>query len=140
MRVVLVMRAFVVPLGDPDVDVVLVPLLAGHRERDDTGEIGLIRQVHQIENQIRVLLERLGNPHRTLDQADRRRRALLLSLLDPPLDVAQGLEILVDAQTCRRREIEPQGRARRVAGSDVGDTEPVCTASSAAASVVVSFC
>ena len=61
--------------------------LARHHEGEDARQVGLERHRQQVEHQRRVLVERLGNAERLVD--DRELRAVLrFGLLNPALDFA----------------------------------------------------
>ena len=69
--------------------------LATDHERGDPGQVGLVGQRLQVEHQLGVLADGVGNPRGLLDHR-KLTRALFLGLLDAPLDVAHGIEILVE--------------------------------------------
>ena len=76
-RPIAVVRQPVMALGDADFGIGAEVELAPQHERRDAGEVGLKRQPLQVEHQVDVLVESLGNPHRTIERRQHGRRAVL---------------------------------------------------------------
>ena len=66
-----------------------------HHERYDAGQVGLVGEHLQVEHQLRVLFVCVGHARR-LRHFGQVAAALLLGHLNPPLDVANGVEILIE--------------------------------------------
>ena len=95
---------------DADLRIAAAAQLAPHHERDDAGQIGLIRQHLQIEHQARVLGNAAGR--RPAARPGNSRAPCSSALLNPPLDVADGVEILVHLDAIRGAE--PAARSARL--------------------------
>src|ERR1700674_1806717 len=81
--------------------------LARHHEREDAREIGLQRDRDQVEHQRDMLVERLWNTHggvRCRDLAG----IVCLRTLDPPLDLANVVQVFAEAVTIGRTESQLQ--------------------------------
>ena len=65
---------------------------------DDAGHVGAQREHLQVEHQLDVIFPLFGHAGRTLRASAARRLAvLLLGLLDAALDLADRVEVFVDA-------------------------------------------
>ena len=125
-----------VRLGDADVRIRPLTQFASEHEREDTRQVGLIRDRQQIEQQLDVLLERLGHAHRRIRHVEQRFR-LLLGALNAPLDLANVIEVLVEARTVARDRCRParsgDRRPRNPAGCGRSSSAPDAFPSPAAA-------
>ena len=101
---VVVMRQRMMRFGHANLRIRTRALFLADHERDDAREIGLKREELQVEHQRQVIFE---DRRRALRLLHRRQLdvALLLGLLNAPLDVANRLGILVDLAP------DPAGRA-----------------------------
>ena len=100
-RIVAVMARGMVRVGHADLRIRAIALLARELERDDARDIRLERQNLQIEHELRVIGERGGNAHRPIQVGHRVIHRRGLGTLDLPLDLANAVEILIDANTIR---------------------------------------
>src|SRR6185503_1412881 len=96
LRVVVVVRDRVMTVGDADLRVAQPRQLAAHHERRHAREVALERERLELEHQVHVLLERLGDAARRRRRLQPALRALILGLHDSPLDLADVGEILVE--------------------------------------------
>ena len=90
---VFVVRQRVVTVGNADLVVGSCAELAARHERGHTSQVGLVGEHLQVVHQLRVLVEPGRHIRRTFD----RRQfpgGLFLGLLDAPLHIANGVEIL----------------------------------------------
>ena len=108
--IVAVVRERMVRIGHADLGVGAVAGLARELEGDDPRDVALQRQHLQVEHQPRVV--GVGRPAR---RPGRSRSGSWLSarlglgLLNAPLDLAHGLEILADPGAIRRPELRSAG-------------------------------
>ena len=91
------MTGRMVRVGHADLRIRAIALLARELERDDARDIRLERQNLQVEHELRVIGERGGNAHRPIQIGHRVVRRRCLGTLDLPLDLANAVEILIDA-------------------------------------------
>ncbi len=97
------MRDRMVRLGHPNLRIRPDALLPPIQERGDPRQVGLPRQRQQVVHDLRVRLKTLGHARRLVD----RRQlpvALLLRDLDPPLDIADRVDILREPRAVPRPE------------------------------------
>ena len=104
-------RQLMMRIRDAELRVRPRALLASVHERDDARQVALIRQHLQVVEQLHVLVERVGNADRPID-IRQLAPALLLGLLDAPLDVAQRLEVVADFRVVRRRRASAEAASR----------------------------
>ena len=109
-RVVLVVRHGVVGSVDAELGIGAVGLLLAQREHEDARDVGLERQGHQVEHQPGVLVVRFRRADGPVGKLEHRLALLALRHLQPPLDLAHGVEILVHAVAVRRAELVLQMR------------------------------
>ena len=102
------MRHRMMRLGHADLRIGARAHFARHLERDDSRDVGLHREHLQVEHQLDVLLPRCRSRQRTIE-VGHLVDALLLGFLNPPLDLANGIEILVDLACDRRRRASAEG-------------------------------
>ena len=105
------MRQRVVGLGDANLRIGAATELAPDHERDHPGDISPIGEHLQVEHQTHLLLERLWNARRLLDQRHLGCPPLLRGL-DSPL-MSNGREILVNLE----RSLGPRPRPRSTTAS-----------------------
>ena len=86
-----------VRVGHADLGIGAIALLARELERDDARDVSLERQHLEIEHQLRVIGERRGDAHRTIQVGRRVVHRTALGALNLPLDLADALEVLIDA-------------------------------------------
>src|SRR5439155_25370134 len=98
-RIVAVMTRWMVRVGHADLRIRAIALLARELKRDDAREIRLERQNLQIEHELRVIGERGGNAHRPIEVGHRVLHRRGLGTLDLSLDLANAVEIVIDANT-----------------------------------------
>ena len=102
----------VVRLGDADLRIGQLAGLARGVEGGDARDVRLVGERHQVEHQRQVFVVRLRDADRRLRRGELD-RALLLGLLDPPLDLADVLSGTRSAAAGRRRRRGPAaGRSR----------------------------
>ena len=114
-------RQLMMRIGDAELRVRPRALLTAVHERDHARQIALKRQHLQVVKQPHVLVERIGNADRPIDFGQLS-RALFLGLLDPPLDVAQRLEIVAHFRVVGRAEPLlklPHARGHRIENAAV---------------------
>ena len=73
----------------------MVADLRGHHHGEDARQVCLIRQRNKIEHQVEVLVEGVGNAGRGVGQIQLR-QITLFHLLNAPLDLANGFEIVIE--------------------------------------------
>ena len=95
LRQVVVVRQRMVRLRHPDLRVGARALLLADHERDHPRQVGLEGEELQVEHQLQVVLEDRRRALR-LPQLRQLQVVLLLRPLDPPLDVAHRLGVLVE--------------------------------------------
>ena len=110
LRVAAMMRDAVVRLRHADIRIAQAGELARHDHARDARRVGLERQHLQVVHEPRVLLVGVGNVGRPLGQSDVA-VAARFGGLDAPLDLAHGIEILVElgAVAAADRRREPRG-------------------------------
>ncbi len=103
LRLVAVVRHFVVTRGDADFRIGPAAGLAAHHEREDPREIRLIGDHHQVEHQRRVLGVRVGHARGRVDgYVD---LVLRLGLLDAALDFTDAVQILAEPDAVALAEL-----------------------------------
>ena len=93
-----------VRIRHPDLGVGAARDLASHHERRDPREIRFVCEGQEIEHHLRVLTEGVRDPRRLIDYW-KLTLALGFGHLDPPLDVADGFEVLVQLGLVGRTEL-----------------------------------
>src|SRR6266481_3359423 len=96
--IVAVMTGWMVRVGDADLRIRTIALLARELECDDARDIRLKGQNLQVEHELRVVGERRGNTYRPLEIGRLVVRHRLLAALDLTLDLTYAVEILIQAQ------------------------------------------
>ena len=94
-RAIAVMRDRVMRLGHADLRIRPLADLARHHEREHARQVRLEGERQKIEHQRDVLDVRLGHADRRARHV-RLRMSLLLRPLDPPFDLPDVLEVLVE--------------------------------------------
>ena len=113
-RIVLVMRDGVVPVGDADLAVRPVAAGAAQHERDHARHVGLEGDHLQVHHQLGVIFERFRRGTGTLHRRNLHLGALLLGLLDAPLDIADRFQVFAELVAVARAESWfPGGRCCR---------------------------
>ena len=80
--------------------------VARQLERRHARGLGRERERLEVEHDLHVLLERLGHAdRRERDRARRARIVMRLDALDPPLDLTDVVEVLIEAAPIRRPEV-----------------------------------
>ena len=102
-----VVRRRVVRVGDPDLGERAHALLAAHEVRRHPRQVGLERHQHQVEHEVRVLLEAGGDAGR-LHHVGQLAVALALGDLDAALDVAHRVEIACELRAVAAAELPLQ--------------------------------
>ncbi len=102
--IIAVMRDGVVRLGHADLREGALAQVARQHEGGDSRDVRLKRQRLQIEHQLGVLVERLGHADGSLRHVQDSTRRLLLGFLNPPLDLADVVEIVADPRAVARAE------------------------------------
>ena len=92
--------------------------VAGEEQRADAGDVGLERQRQQVELQLDVLVEGLRHADRHLHVLGRDGRGLHRNL-QPPLDLADVLGVVVEPGAVGRADVAAQ--PREAAGQRVED-------------------
>jgi len=104
LRLVAMVRRRMMRLGNADFRIRSTADLPGHHERDDARQIAAVREQLQVEHQSGVI--GVGGGHTGgLVEGRQLPGALLLRLLDAPLDVANRLEVLGQSGAVARPEI-----------------------------------
>ena len=110
-------RDGVVRLGDVDVRIRPHAELAAEHEGEDARLVRLVGERQQVEEQLRVILERLRHADRRLRHHGDLGAGTTLGLLDAALGAAHVLEVLVEARAIRWPD--RAGQIRQVRGDDV---------------------
>ena len=97
LRIVAVMTGGMVRVWDADFRVRAVAELARQLEGDDPGDVGLKRQDLQVEHELRVVGERWRDTHRPVQIGHLIVRRPRFGTLDLALDLANAVEVLIDA-------------------------------------------
>ena len=97
LGIVTMMAGRMVRIRHSDLGIRAVAQLARELERDDPGDVRLECQNLQIEHELRVIGECRGNTDRTVHIGRRVVQCPGLGTLDLPLDLANALEVLIDA-------------------------------------------
>ena len=105
-------RHHVAAFGNADFRERAVRAFAREHESDHARHVGLERHHHQVAHQPGVLFEYRRDADGAL-HLRHVRRGLLLGLLDPPLDVANRFQILVELALVARAELRLPGAPRR---------------------------
>ena len=109
-RVVLVVRHRVVGAVDAQLRIGTVGLLLAERQHENARDVRPERQRHQVEHQPGVRVVRFRRPDRPVGKIQHRLALLALGHLQPALDLAHGVEVLVHAAAVRRAELLLQMR------------------------------
>ena len=99
--IVAVMTRWMVRVRHADLRIRAIAELARELERDDARDVCLERQNLQIEHQLCVIGEQGGDAHRPIQVGHHVVDRRCLGMLDLPLDLANAVEILIDANTIR---------------------------------------
>src|SRR5437016_3356111 len=98
-RIVAMMTRGMVRVWDADFRIRTVIELARQLEADNPSDVGLKRQDLQVEQELRVVGERRRDTYRSLKVGHRIFGNPCLSVLDLALDLANAVEVLIDANT-----------------------------------------
>ena len=96
LRRIPMMRQPMMPFGDADFRIRAATQLLRQHEGADPRQIGLVGEHLQVQHQLRVLEERRGHRGGLLHEGQFA-RALGFGGLEPELDVANGLQVVVEA-------------------------------------------
>ena len=96
LGIILVVRNGMVPVGNPDLAIGPVAAVAAEHERSHARHVGLPRDHLHVDHELCVLPVVVRDRARPLDARKLQRQVLLFGQLDPPLDVADGLEIFLE--------------------------------------------
>src|SRR5882724_9134748 len=100
-RIVAVMTGWMMRVRDADLRIRTIALLARELECDDARDIRLKGQNLQVEHELRVVGKRRGNAYRPIEVGRLVVPYRLLRTLDLTLDLANTVEILIQACTIR---------------------------------------
>ncbi len=106
LGITLVMRTWVMGIAESQLGIRAAAHLMAHLERNDARHVRLPGQNHEIGHQLAVIREDLGDADGALDKIFL--LALLLGQLYAPLNIADGLEILVDLVPIRSTDSQTQ--------------------------------
>ena len=101
-RIVAVMTGGMVRVRDADFRIRAVAELARQLERDDPCDVRLERQDLQVEHELRVIGERRRDAHRPIQIGHGIVRRPRFGALDLALDLADAVEIVIDAHAVGR--------------------------------------
>src|SRR2546429_416049 len=96
-RIVAVMTGWMMRIGDADVRIGSIALLARELECDDAGDIGLKGENLQVEHELRVVGEDRGDPYRPIEVWGLVFRYGFLGAFDLTLNLTNTVEILIEA-------------------------------------------
>src|SRR5262249_10840181 len=100
-RIVAVMARRMVRIGDADLRIGSIALLARELECHDAGDIGLKGEDLQVEHELRVVGERRGGPYRSIEVRSLVFRHGLFGAFDLTLNLTNTVEILIEARPIR---------------------------------------
>src|SRR5438128_10318167 len=95
--IVAVMTGWMVRIRDADLRIRTIGLLARELECDDARDIRLKGQNLQVEHELRVVGERRGDPYRPIEVGHLVVQCRSLATLDLTLDLANAVEVLIQA-------------------------------------------
>ena len=96
LGITLMMGDRVVSVGNPDLAIRAVAAVAAEHERRHARHVCLPRDDLHVDHELRVLLVVVRNRARPLDARQLHGEVLLFGELDPPLDVADRLEVFLE--------------------------------------------
>ena len=105
LRIVAVMTRGMVRVGDADFRIRAVTQLARQLEGHDPRDVRLKRQDLQVEHQLRVVGKRRRDTHRPIQIGHGIVRRPRFGALDLALDLANAVEILIDANAVGRSRL-----------------------------------
>ena len=120
LGIVLMMRDGVMSVRHPDRAVTPVAAFAGHHEADYPRHVRLEGDHHQVAHQLRVFFELIRDAVGALEQRHLDGGALLFRLLNPPLDIADAVEVFVQLALVARTQSGLE--ARHIAAYEIEDT------------------
>lgn len=112
-----------VRIGDADLGIGPRAGLPGELECDDPGDVPLERQDLEVEHQASVVGVGCRDAHGPVEVRQGVVLRVGLGLLDPALDLANGLQVLADLGAIRRAELLVQ--ARHLLGDRVEEAGPL---------------